>query len=235
MAPPRGGEILWLYDFLRPPFSVSSASPQVANFGPNCTLNGSKVMFRLIHVPFGSLVPSNLLWGGLQSEKPPKTRKSLDCHCHFFTIWPIFTKICENNLDHFDDVGNAHLKKFKMAIAAILNLEKTVAISLLFDQSLPNFVGIWLLWLRSHRWGRKNLRNHNSIRRPPPSGISNSCRHFFTIWSIFTKLSGNIGTLIKNVYLTLKMRSCQNSKWRTPPSSISEIVCHFFTIWQIKC
>jgi len=34
-------------------------------------------------------------------------------------------------------------KKFKMAVAAILNLEKTVAI--LFDQSSPNFVGILLL------------------------------------------------------------------------------------------
>jgi len=27
--------------------------PRGRNFGPNCTLNGSKVVFRLIHVPFG--------------------------------------------------------------------------------------------------------------------------------------------------------------------------------------
>jgi len=49
------------------------------------------------------------------------------------------------DLEQIDDVENAYLKKFKMVIAAILNLEITVAISSVFDQSSPNFVGILLL------------------------------------------------------------------------------------------
>jgi len=35
--------------------------PTGRNFSPNCTLNGSKVVLRLIYVPFGGLVPSNSL------------------------------------------------------------------------------------------------------------------------------------------------------------------------------
>jgi len=77
-APPRGGEIYRFCDFL---FSVSSASPLPTgrNFGPNCTLNGSKVVLRLIHVHFEGLVPSNLLWGvfGTQNRQI-WTRKILD-------------------------------------------------------------------------------------------------------------------------------------------------------------
>jgi len=46
--------------------------PTGRNFCQNCTLNGSKVVFRLIHVPFGGLVPSHLLWGCLRSEKTAK-------------------------------------------------------------------------------------------------------------------------------------------------------------------
>jgi len=45
--------------------------PTGRNFGPICTLNGSKVVFRLINVPFEDLVPSNSLWWGLRSKKPP--------------------------------------------------------------------------------------------------------------------------------------------------------------------
>jgi len=45
--------------------------PKGRNFRPNCTLNSSKVVLRLIHVPFKGLVPSNSLWRGLQSTKPP--------------------------------------------------------------------------------------------------------------------------------------------------------------------
>jgi len=51
-------------------------------------------------------------------------------------------------------------------------------------------------------------------------GFRKAAAIFFTIWPIFTKLSANIGTSIKNVSMTLKMHSCQNSKWRMPPSSI---------------
>jgi len=37
------------------------------------------------------------------------------------------------DLEHIIDVGNAQFKQFKMAVAANLNLKKTVAISLLID------------------------------------------------------------------------------------------------------
>jgi len=64
--------VLWLFSstFFIFIFFRFLGQPTDRNFGPNYTLNGSKVVFRLIHVPFGGLVPSNLLWGGLRSEKP---------------------------------------------------------------------------------------------------------------------------------------------------------------------
>jgi len=90
--------------------------------------------------------------------RSPPSWISKNC-CHFFNyltdrhqnLW----KHLDFVLKQIDDMGNAYLKKFKMAVADFLNLEKTVAISLLFDQSSPNFVGIFLLWFRSHRWSQK--------------------------------------------------------------------------------
>jgi len=59
MKLPHGGEIQRFRDLLLPPFSFLCflGQPMGRNFGPNCTLNDSKVVFRLIHVPFVGLVP----------------------------------------------------------------------------------------------------------------------------------------------------------------------------------
>jgi len=66
--------VLWLSS---PPFFRFLGQPTGRNYGPNCTLNGSKVVFRLIHVPFEGLVPSNLLWGvSGQRNRQILTRKS---------------------------------------------------------------------------------------------------------------------------------------------------------------
>jgi len=86
----RNGASIWWWNITVLWLSSSTffrflGQPTGRNFGPNCTLNGSKVAFRLIHVPFEGLVPSNLLWGGQRSEKPPNfdTRDSLD-------VWKVF-------------------------------------------------------------------------------------------------------------------------------------------------
>jgi len=52
--------------------------PTGRNFGPICRLNGSKDVFRSIHVPFQGLLPSNL-----QKNSQIWTRKSLDSRLHF--------------------------------------------------------------------------------------------------------------------------------------------------------
>jgi len=60
-------------------FSRFLGQPTGRNCGPNCTLNGSKVVLRLIHVPSGGLVPSNSLWGVFgPKNRQIVTRKSLD-------------------------------------------------------------------------------------------------------------------------------------------------------------
>jgi len=69
----RNGASTWWWNITALWLSSSTffrflGQPTGRNFDPNCTLNGSKVVFRLIHAPLGGLVPSNLLWGGLRSE-----------------------------------------------------------------------------------------------------------------------------------------------------------------------
>jgi len=68
MAPPHGGEKTVKYNgyvtfFFRLFFFYFRfiGQPTGRNFSPNCTLNDSKVVLRLIHVLFGGLVPSNSL------------------------------------------------------------------------------------------------------------------------------------------------------------------------------
>jgi len=63
--------VLWLSSPTFFIFFRFVGQPTGRNFGPNFTLIGSKVVFWLIHVPFGGLVTSNILRGGLRSEKPP--------------------------------------------------------------------------------------------------------------------------------------------------------------------
>jgi len=60
----RNGASTWWWnitvcDFLLPPFFRFLGQLAGRNFGPICSLNGSKDVFRLIHVPFQGLVPLN--------------------------------------------------------------------------------------------------------------------------------------------------------------------------------
>jgi len=111
------------------------------------------------------------------------------------------------------------------------------------DESLwrTDATAVSSLWRHSGQWQKDlvNRRFFNLRRKEYNTSQASAVAHcsviyFFTVWPICTKLSGNIGTSIKNTFITLKMHSCQKSKWRTSLSSISEIVCHFFTIWLIN-
>jgi len=72
----RNGAFMWWWKitglWLSSPafflFFCLLGQPTARNFGPICILNGSKDVFRLIHVPFEALVPSNALWGVLRSK-----------------------------------------------------------------------------------------------------------------------------------------------------------------------
>jgi len=60
--------------------------------------------------------------------------------------------------------------------------------------------------------------------RLPPSWIWKNCCHFFSIWPIVTKISGNIRTSIWNISMSSEMHICWNSWWWSPPSWILKTV-----------
>jgi len=88
MASPHGGEIKRFCDFLLSPFLFLFfcflGQLTSRNFIPNCTLNGSKVVFRLIHVPFGVWC-LQIHYQGVSGPKNRQivTRKSLDLKVTF--------------------------------------------------------------------------------------------------------------------------------------------------------
>jgi len=64
MALPQGGEIYGFVTFFSDLFFLFYrflGQPTGRNFVPNCTLNGSKVVLQLMHVPFEDLASSSSL------------------------------------------------------------------------------------------------------------------------------------------------------------------------------
>jgi len=52
---------------------------------------------------------------------------------------------------------------------------------------------------------------------PLPSSISKSCCHFFGIWPIVAKISGDIGPSIWNISMTSEKQIFENSRSGSPP------------------
>jgi len=91
-----------------------------------------------------------------------------------------------------------------LLVAAILNLEKRLSFVTIWS-IIAKFSGNIATLIRNTSVTSKNLRNHISWWRPPPSWISKNCCHFFTIWPIFTNICENIGTSIWNKSMTSEM------------------------------
>jgi len=172
---------------------------------------------------------------------------------NFFSIWPIVTKISENIgtlIWNISLKSGMHIWKIQDGGRRHLEFRKTVAISLKFDQSTPNSVGILLLWFETHRW--RQIINVTIIQDVAAAiwDFEKLLSFLFTIRPIVTKIYENIGTSIWNILMTSKIQSFENSRWRSPtsnlvgvlllwfrthpPSSwISKKCCHFITDWPI--
>jgi len=177
MAHPRGGEIKRFVTFFVHLFVRFLGQPTGRNFGQNCTLNGSKVVFRLIYVPFGGLVPSNLLWGSAvrKTAKLMLTGKSLDYRIlakNRFNIralrvnypkrqdTPIKVTFLIESYKlgiHFSRWWFNRKCTFQDGCCRHLGFRKTASISLVFDWSSPTLVNTLGLQFGTNRWCRKCL------------------------------------------------------------------------------
>jgi len=137
--------------------------------------------------------------------------------CHFFNIWPIFTKLSGNlGLRFRTNLLHCIVKKFKMTDATILNFGKRL--SFLYYLTINTKVGILRLWYRIHIYiyiyiyvESKRLSNQNSSWLSPPSWLSKNSFYFFTIIPIIVNFSWNVMTTIRNIYMTFKVHCCNKN------------------------
>ena len=73
----------------------------------------------------------------------------LPFHYYWTNRHNIWWECWESDIDRNYCIKNAYLRKFKMAAAAFYEFWKSVAISLLLNQSSPNLVGMLRIWHRT--------------------------------------------------------------------------------------
>ena len=143
VAPPHSGEMSQFCDFCSSFFSLIFfcflISPTGRNSGPIRTLCGWNDVFCLVHVPFQGLEPSNSLLGISDPKNTNITTRFLD-----------FCRLCNKNC-----FSIRALERWTSWICRHLEFRKTVAISLLFGQFLPNLVGMLRIWWRTQLSCRK--------------------------------------------------------------------------------
>ena len=96
-------------------------------------------------VTLKTLIYLNSRW-----RRPPSWNSEIGCH--FFTIGSIVIKFSENVENLTKDATVAlklHIYQIQDGESRHLDFRKSVAISLLFDQSSPNSVGMLRLWHRT--------------------------------------------------------------------------------------
>jgi len=152
------------FDFLLPPFFVFFLGQPIGrNFGPNCTLNGSKIVFLLIHVPFAGLVPAfKFIMRGSPVQKPLNfdpyvwkiqdggrrhlgLRKTAAIFLLFDRSSPTFVKTLGQQFGTYRWRQKCKVSKIQDGGRRHLRFRKTVAISLLTDRSSSHLVGKLLL------------------------------------------------------------------------------------------
>jgi len=174
------------------------------NFGPICTRNGSKDFFRLIHVPFQGLMPSNSLWGCLRSKN---------------------RQICTRKSRHLADFLQKNRFNIRSPESTLWRTPPSW-----ISENVCHFLAIWLINTKLSRniatlihrpntyMESKRLSNQNSPWWSPSWWTcEKKCFYFFTIWPLIAKFNGNVVATIRN---TPDIKSALiQYKWHLHPSN----------------